>query len=119
MFEITTEETVCHYENYAPEDLCIVQGVIFMDTASTLFFPPAPKPRTVPPSLFQMLKVIYKNPIELWGEPSYNEPYVYIRSGIGGPLLVANDPSLIKHVLVDKASNYKMAKIRQFYCAQF
>ena len=84
-----------------------------MDTIPSPFIPPAPKPRTVPPSLFQMLKVLYKNPIELWGEPSYNEPYVYIRSGVGGPLLVANDPNLIKHVLVDQASNYKMAKVRQ------
>ena len=84
-----------------------------MDTVPAPFIPPAPRPRTVPPTLFQMLKVIYKNPIELWGEPSYNEPYVYIRSGIGGPLLVASDPGLIKHVLVDHVANYKMAKIRQ------
>lgn len=84
-----------------------------MDTTPKPFIPPAPGPRTVPPSLFQMLKIVYRNPIELWGEPSYNEPYVYIRKGIGGPLLIANDPGLIRHVLVDQAKNYQMARVRQ------
>ena len=84
-----------------------------MDLADKVFFPPAPAPRQVPPSLLQMLRIVYRNPIELWGEPSYNEPYVYITKGIGGPLLVANDPDLIRHVLVDQARNYKMAKVRQ------
>lgn len=84
-----------------------------MDTRPALFIPPAPGPRQKPPGLLKMFWIVYKNPIELWGEPSYNEPYVYIRSGIGGPLLVANDPSLIRHVLVEKASSFKLARVRQ------
>jgi cytochrome P450 len=78
----------------------------------TPFEPPAPKPRTRPPSTLEMLRIVYRNPLELWGEPSYNEPWISV-SGVGGPLVVANDPGLIRHVLVDNARNYKMATVRQ------
>ncbi|BCH28397.1 cytochrome P450 [Mesorhizobium sp. L-8-10] len=83
-----------------------------MDTVPAPFVPPAPKPRTSPPSTLQMIRIVYRNPLELWGEPSYNEPWISV-SGIGGPLVIANDPGLIRHVLVDNARNYKMATVRQ------
>ena len=84
-----------------------------MDTRPMPFAPPAPRPRTTPPSFLQMVRIVYRNPLELWGEPSYNEPWIHIRAGVGGPLLVANDPALVRHVLVDNAKNYKMARVRQ------
>lgn len=84
-----------------------------MDAKPGPFVPPAPKPRTSPPSFLQMVRIVYRNPLELWGEPSYNQPWIHIKTGIGGPLLVANDPALIRHVLVDNAKNYKMARVRQ------
>ncbi len=84
-----------------------------MDAKPAPFVPPAPKPRTTPPSFLQMVRIVYRNPLELWGEPSYNQPWIHIKTGIGGPLLVANDPALIRHVLVDNAKNYKMARVRQ------
>jgi len=84
-----------------------------MDTKPVPFVPPAPKPRTSPPSLLQMLRIVYRNPLELWGEPSYNEKWISISTGVGGPLVIANDPGLIRHVLVDNAKNYKMARVRQ------
>ena len=59
-----------------------------------------------------MIRIVYRNPLELWGEPSYNEPWISV-TGIGGPLVIANDPGLIRHVLVDNAKNYKMATVRQ------
>jgi cytochrome P450 len=83
-----------------------------MDAKPAPFIPPAPKPRTVPPSFLQMIGIVYRNPLELWGEPSYNEPWISV-SGVGGPLLIANDPGLIRHVLVDNVKNYKMATVRQ------
>jgi cytochrome P450 len=83
-----------------------------MDTVPVPFTPPAPKPRTSPPSTLEMIRIVYRNPLELWGEPSYNEPYISI-SGIGGPLVIANDPKLIRHILVDNAKNYRMATVRQ------
>ncbi|MCB1382960.1 MAG: cytochrome P450 [Notoacmeibacter sp.] len=84
-----------------------------MDTRPVPFAPPAPVPRTSPPSFLQMVRIVYRNPLELWGEPSYNEPWIHIKTGVGGPLLVANDPALVRHVLVDNARNYKMARVRQ------
>ncbi|WP_378945266.1 cytochrome P450 [Mesorhizobium sp. ANAO-SY3R2] len=83
-----------------------------MDTRPEPFVPPAPTPRATPPSTLEMMRIVYRNPLELWGEPSYNEPWISV-SGIGGPLVIANDPGLIRHVLVDNAKNYKMATVRQ------
>ena len=83
-----------------------------MDTKPTPFVPPAPVPRSTPPSLFELIRIVYRNPLELWGEPSYNEPWISV-SGAGGPLVIANDPGLIRHVLVDNAKNYKLATVRQ------
>jgi cytochrome P450 len=83
-----------------------------MDTKPAPFVPPAPKPRTSPPSFLEMVRIVYRNPLELWGEPSYNEPWISV-SGMGGPLVIANHPGLIRHVLVDNAKNYKLATVRQ------
>lgn len=76
------------------------------------FIAPAPSPRAKPPSMLEMIRIVYRNPLELWGEPSYNEPWISVK-GVGGPLIIANDPGLIRHVLVDNAKNYKMATVRQ------
>ncbi|MER8573099.1 cytochrome P450 [Mesorhizobium sp. M1409] len=83
-----------------------------MDIQPAPFVPPAPKPRTTPPSTLEMIRIVYRNPLELWGEHTYNEPWISA-SGVGGHLIVANDPGLIRHVLVDNAKNYKMATVRQ------
>jgi len=77
------------------------------------FRPPAPSPRQNPPSTLQMMRIVYRNPLELWGEPSYNEPWISITGGLGGPLLIVNDPGLIRYVLVENAKNYRMARVRQ------
>lgn len=84
-----------------------------MESQPAPFVPPAPSPRTKPPSTLEMMRIVYRNPLELWGEPSYNEPWINIENTIGGPLVIANDPGLIRHVLVDNAKNYKMARVRQ------
>ncbi|RLQ86914.1 cytochrome P450 [Notoacmeibacter ruber] len=84
-----------------------------MDAEPAAFVPPAPRPRSSPPSFLEMLRTVYRNPIALWGEPSYNQPYVHITSGIGAPMVVANDPALIRYILVENAKNYRMAKVRQ------
>ncbi|WP_295811633.1 cytochrome P450 [uncultured Nitratireductor sp.] len=84
-----------------------------MESPPAPFVPPAPRPRTNPPSTLEMMRIVYRNPLELWGEPSYNEPWISIDNTIGGPLVIANDPGLIRHVLVDNAKNYKMARVRQ------
>jgi cytochrome P450 len=62
--------------------------------------------------MLEIIRIVYRNPLELWGENSYNEPWLLV-PGVGGPLVIANDPGLIRHVLVDNAKNYKLATVRQ------
>lgn len=83
-----------------------------MDTKPAPFVPPAPTPRSGNISTLEMVRTIHRNPLELWGEPSYNEPWVQM-TWMKQDILVANDPGLIRHVLVDNARNYRMARVRQ------
>ncbi|WP_064686318.1 cytochrome P450 [Rhizobium bangladeshense] len=83
-----------------------------MDMRPDPFVPPAPLPRTVPPSRLEIIRIILRNPLELWGEPSYTLPWIRT-SFFGQHTLIVNDPGLIKHVLVDNAANYRMSDIRQ------
>ncbi|WP_377277558.1 cytochrome P450 [Rhizobium sp. R86522] len=76
------------------------------------FEPPAPVPRTVPPSRLEIIRTVLRNPLELWGQPSYTWPWIVTRF-FGQTTIIANDPGLIRHVLVDNASNYEMSEIRQ------
>ncbi|NTH43133.1 cytochrome P450 [Agrobacterium rhizogenes] len=83
-----------------------------MDMIPEAFSPPAPIPRTVPPSRLTIIRTILRNPLELWGEPSYTLPWIMTRF-IRERTLIVNDPGLIKHVLVDNTANYRMSDIRQ------
>jgi cytochrome P450 len=83
-----------------------------MDMRPEPFEPPAPVPRTVPPSKLEIIRTVFRNPLELWGEPSYTLPWI-MTSFFGEKTLIVNDPGLIKYLLVDNAANYKMAVVRQ------
>lgn len=83
-----------------------------MDAPTEFFEPPAPVPRTVPPSRLTVIRTVFRNPLELWGEPSYTLPWIDA-AFFGERTLIVNDPGLIRHVLVDNAANYRMAVIRQ------
>lgn len=83
-----------------------------MDIRPEPFEPPAPIPRTIPPSRFEIIKVMFRNPLELWGKPSYTLPWMQVKF-FGQLTTICHDPSLIKHVLVDNAGNYAMQPIRQ------
>ncbi len=73
-----------------------------MDSAIQPFVPPAPPLRTTPPSRLEVVRIIYRNPIELWGEPSYTKPWI-TSAFFNERMVLANEPGLIKHVLVDNA----------------
>ena len=83
-----------------------------MDMRPEPFEPPAPIPRTIPPSRLEIIRVMFRNPLELWGQPSYTLPYLQVKF-FGQMTTIANHPGLIKHVLVDNAANYGMQPIRQ------
>ncbi|KKX26587.1 cytochrome P450 [Rhizobium sp. LC145] len=76
------------------------------------FVPPAPEPRTVPPSRLEIIRTVLRNPLELWGKPSYTLPWIETKF-FRERTLIVNDPGLIRHVLVDNAANYEMSEIRQ------
>ena len=76
------------------------------------FVPPAPVPRTTPPSRLQIIRTVLRNPLELWGEPSFQKEWIKVKL-FSERTLIANHPGLIRHVLVDNARNYEMAVIRQ------
>ncbi|CAD7049571.1 cytochrome P450 [Pseudorhizobium endolithicum] len=83
-----------------------------MDMRLEPFVPPAPIPRTIPPSRLQIIRTVLDNPLELWGVPSYTLPWIETRF-FKERTLIVNDPGLIRHVLVDNARNYEMSEIRQ------
>jgi len=76
------------------------------------FVPPAPVPRTVPPSRLEIIRTVMRNPLELWGVPSYTLPWIKTKF-FKERTLIVNDPGLIRYVLVDNAANYEMSEIRQ------
>ena len=47
-----------------------------MDMRPEPFVPPAPIPRTVPPSRLEIIRTVLNNPLELWGVPSYTLPWI-------------------------------------------
>ncbi|OCW56064.1 cytochrome P450 [Hoeflea olei] len=76
------------------------------------FVPPAPVPRTRPPSRLEIIRTVMRNPLELWGEPSFRLEWMKTKF-FTERTLIANHPGLVRHVLVDNARNYRMATIRQ------
>jgi cytochrome P450 len=62
--------------------------------------------------MFEVVRTIQRNPLELWGEPSYEDKWIST-SFLGMKTVIINDPGLIRHVLVENVANYKMARIRQ------
>jgi len=83
-----------------------------MDMRPEPFEPPAPVPRTVPPSRLQVIRTVLRNPLELWGEPSYTLLWIDTKF-FNQRTLIINDPDLIRYILVENASNYEMSKVRR------
>ena len=83
-----------------------------MDTRPEPFEPPAPVPRTHIPSRIEIIRTVLRNPLELWGEPSYTLPWIETKF-MNQRNLIVNDPGLIRYILVENASNYEMSKVRR------
>lgn len=86
--------------------------MLTMDTHPQAFVPPHPVPRTRPPTRMEIVRTVMRNPLELWGEPSYTMAHITAKF-LNETTLIANHPELIRHILVDNAKNYRMATIRQ------
>jgi hypothetical protein len=57
------------------------------------FVPPAPVPRTKPPSRFEIIRTVMRNPLELWGEPSFRLKWMNTKF-FNERTLIANHPGL-------------------------
>lgn len=62
--------------------------------------------------MLELVRTMFRNPLEMWGEPSYEDRWIHTKF-INEYSLIANDPGLIRHVLVENAGNYRMGTIRQ------
>lgn len=76
------------------------------------FEAPAPHPVKKPMKFFELVRAVYRNPLEIWGPMGFNDPYVEAK-WLGLPVTVINEPDIIKHILVDNQQNYVMAPLRQ------
>jgi cytochrome P450 len=83
-----------------------------MDMTPRTFEPPAPLPRSRDLSKLNLLRTALRNPLELWGEQSYTEPWVETAL-LNQPTLIVNDPGLIRYILVENVANYEMSEIRR------
>ncbi|MGN6548758.1 MAG: cytochrome P450 [Pararhizobium sp.] len=83
-----------------------------MDQRAAAFEPPAPIPRNTPPSRIEIIRTVMRNPLELWGEPSYTMRWIHTKF-FNERSLIVNDPGLIRYVLVENVRNYKLAVVRQ------
>ncbi len=68
--------------------------------------PPAPKPRARSLGLIGVIRAVRRNPLECWTQRHFEEPIVAGGLPVGHVLLV-HEPSAIRHVLLDNATNYK------------
>ncbi|TPW28372.1 cytochrome P450 [Pararhizobium mangrovi] len=83
-----------------------------MDMKPQPFTPPAPIPRTTPPTRLEIIRTVMRNPLELWGKPTYTARWLKT-AFFNDRTLIVNDPGLIRHVLVDNVKNYELAVVRQ------
>jgi cytochrome P450 len=76
------------------------------------FRPPAPIPPAKRLGLIQLLKVLARNPLECWSQDFFAESMTRVDLPLGQAFVV-NDPSAIKHVLIDNAANYRKDPIQR------
>lgn len=67
--------------------------------------PPAPIPQAGALGPIGLYRALRRNGVEAWRADAFEEPYIADRNQLGGFVLL-NDPELIRHVLIDNASNY-------------
>src|SRR5262249_42864038 len=73
--------------------------------AATTRRPPAPVPRPGALGPIGLYRALRRNGVEAWRADAFEEPYIADRNQLGGFVLL-NDPELIRHVLIDNATNY-------------
>jgi cytochrome P450 len=76
------------------------------------WWPPAPTPCAKPLGAIALLRTIYNNPLEAWTRAHFEQPIVASRL-MGTQVAVVNEPSAIRKILLDNASNYHKDWLQQ------
>jgi cytochrome P450 len=74
--------------------------------------PPAPTPRPTPLGPLALLRTIYNNPLEAWTQAHFEQPVVTSRL-LRTQVVVLNEPSAIRRVLLDNTGNYRKDWLQQ------
>jgi cytochrome P450 len=77
-----------------------------------LFRPPAPEPRPTPLGLIGLIRALKSNPLECWAREHFEQPAV-IASRLLGHVVLLNEPTAIRRVLLDHASNYRKDSLQR------
>lgn len=83
-----------------------------MDIATPSFRAPAPTPHARPLNAVEFVLTASRNPLEIWGQRAYREPFVSAK-WLGNPTIIVSDPSAIRYFMVENAKNYAMQPLRQ------
>jgi len=83
-----------------------------MDVAPAAFRPPAPVPHTKPLNIVAFVLTASRNPLEIWGQRTFRQPYVRA-NWLGNPTIIVSDPAAIRYLMVENAKNYAMQPLRQ------
>ena len=74
--------------------------------------PPAPEPQASQLSVFRLMTTLRRNPLECWAKDHFEKPIVVGGLPIGH-VLVVNDPSAIRRVLLENAGNYRKDSLQR------
>src|SRR5215475_12207365 len=74
--------------------------------------PPAPTPRPTPLGPLALLRTIYNNPLEAWTQAHFEQPVVTSRL-LRTQVVVINEPTAIRRVLLDNTGNYRKDWLQQ------
>src|ERR1044072_6336505 len=68
--------------------------------------PPAPTPHSEPLTTIQLLRTVWRNPLEAWNKDHFEKPFVTAKIA-GLQATVINDPAGVKRVLMENRANYE------------
>ena len=83
-----------------------------MDQRPVPFRAPAPVPHPEQLGFWKFVYTAARNPLRIWGERAYREPFVRA-DWLKVPTILVSDPAAIRYLLVDNVRNYAMQPLRQ------
>jgi cytochrome P450 len=83
-----------------------------LTAASSFYRPPAPVPQARPLGLLRLISTLKRNPLECWAQEHFEK--LVVAGGVPFKhIVLVNDPSAIRRVLLDNAGNYRKDSIQR------